>query len=438
MMNLSSLSKGRWLAIAGALFSAVAFTSLWQGYRESALAIFLLSFLLSIASVFFIVRSQKKVVRAKDICNAVARGDFNARYVGISEAGELSGLLWAINEMADNMDAYVRESMACMEYVSRNQYFRHIIEDGMKGSFLNAARTINKATRSVGQKMNGFLDVADDFDSSLKDVIGQINATVKSLGNTAHSMSNTVSEARKGSDTAVSSSDETSRNVQSISAAAEQMSTSITEITAQVSKTSRIAGQAVDESENARSTIEDLKKMADRIGEVVRLIEEIAEQTNLLALNATIEAARAGEAGKGFAVVASEVKGLAGQTAKATEEISGYVSSIQGVTKKAVDAFSSIGKIISQIDEAAAVVAAAVDEQSAASRNIAENAGRASSGTSDVAGRVRDISQEIGHVDDAVRQVTHISDDLARQAATRVNDLLNKMSRFMEELKKVA
>ncbi|MBI4031976.1 MAG: hypothetical protein HY370_09900, partial [Proteobacteria bacterium] len=245
MMNLSSLSKAKSLAVLGIILSAAAFAGVWQGYAQAAFAAFLLSFLFLSASVFFIARSQKCIICAKSVCDAIEKGNFNARYVGIKEKGDLGSLLWAINEMTDSMDAYVRESMACMEYVSRNRYFRHIIEDGMRGSFLNAARTINIATKSVERKMNGFLSVAGDFDASLKEVVGQINETVKSLGGTADAMSKTVQEARKGSDTAVSSSDETSRNVRSISEAAGQMSASIAEITEQVSKTSRMAGQAV-------------------------------------------------------------------------------------------------------------------------------------------------------------------------------------------------
>src|SRR5262249_8799086 len=151
------------------------------------------------------------------------------------------------------------------------------------------------------------------------------------------------------------------------------LSSSVAEITRQVAQSAKIAGQAVTDAKRTDETVQMLAAGAQKIGEVVTLIQQIANQTNLLALNATIEAARPGEAGKGFAVVASEVKSLANQTAKATEEISAQVEQIRGATDQAVAAIRGIGGVIDEINQIAAAISAAVEQQGATTQEIARN-----------------------------------------------------------------
>ena len=157
--------------------------------------------------------------------------------------------------------------------------------------------------------------------------------------------------------------EQASANVQTVAAATEELSSSVSEIGRQVTQSTEIAGQAVAEANRTNVTVQGLSAAAQKIGDVVKLISDIASQTNLLALNATIEAARAGEAGRGFAVVANEVKSLASQTAKATDEISAQVSAMQGATAEAVQAIESIGRTIGAINEIASAISVAVEQQ---------------------------------------------------------------------------
>jgi methyl-accepting chemotaxis protein len=183
-----------------------------------------------------------------------------------------------------------------------------------------------------------------------------------------------------------------------------------------VRESSEIAGDAVRQAQKTVARITALSEAATRVGNVVKLITDIAEQTNLLALNATIEAARAGEAGKGFAVVASEVKNLANQTAKATEEISAQIAGIQTATQDSVSAISGIGTTIGEISGIASAIAAAVEEQSAATQEIARNVQEAATGTSEVTSNISTVSQAAGETGAAATQVLSAAGELSSQA----------------------
>src|SRR3977135_1691679 len=185
------------------------------------------------------------------------------------------------------------------------------------------------------------------------------------------------------------------------------------EISRQVHESSKIAAEAVKQAEKTDARINELSQAAGRIGDVVKLITAIAEQTNLLALNATIEAARAGEAGRGFAVVASEVKALAAQTAKATEEISTQIAGMQTATQDSVAAIKEIGGTIGRISDIASTIAAAVEEQGTATTEIARNVGEAAKGTTQVATSITDVNRGAGETGSASAQVLASAPSLA-------------------------
>jgi methyl-accepting chemotaxis protein len=202
--------------------------------------------------------------------------------------------------------------------------------------------------------------------------------------------------------------------VQTVAAATEQLSASIAEISRQVSESTTVARAAVEQAEQTNNEVNALAEAAQRIGDVVKLINNIAGQTNLLALNATIEAARAGEAGKGFAVVASEVKSLATQTAKATDEIAAQVTAIQGATSSAVKAIQDIGGTIVRVNQIAAAIAAAVEEQGAATREIARNVQHVSVGTIEVSTNIAGVSQAANETGSAAAEVHASASTLAQ------------------------
>jgi methyl-accepting chemotaxis protein len=183
------------------------------------------------------------------------------------------------------------------------------------------------------------------------------------------------------------------------------MTASVGEIARQVEESSRMSGEAVLKAQKANARFDKLSEAVRRVSAVVKFITEIAEQTNLLALNATIEAARAGEAGRGFAVVASEVKSLATQAAKATEEITSHIADMQAMTQDSVGSIQKIGATIGSISTLSAAIAAAVEEQSAATEEISQNIQQAAHGTAQVAATIGDVSQGAAKTSTASSQV---------------------------------
>lgn len=261
-------------------------------------------------------------------------------------------------------------------------------------------------------------ELAERFELSISGVVHTVAHSATELEATAMSMANSASEASERSSDVAAAAEEATANVSIVAASADEMGKSVAEIAHQVNHSSVIAAQAVRKAESTNTTIEQLARSAEKISEVVNLISDIAAQTNLLALNATIESARAGEAGRGFAVVASEVKGLATQTAKATEEIGAQIQEMQQVARASVAAIADIQKIIDEMNSVSMAINAAVEQQSAATQEIARNTNEAAAGAQDVSRNIGEVQQRTQQTGAASQQVVSASRNLGEQAET--------------------
>jgi methyl-accepting chemotaxis protein len=268
------------------------------------------------------------------------------------------------------------------------------------------------------------------FETQMREALAALRDASEQMRTTSEGMSAVSSQTNAQVRMAARASGDASSNVNSVAAASEELSASITDISRQVTHAATIAGRAVDQARQTDGTVQGLVTTASRIGEVVGLINDIAGQTNLLALNATIEAARAGEAGRGFAVVASEVKSLATQTAKATEEISQQIAAVQKVANDAIDAIKGIGGIIGEVSEVATAIAAAVEQQGAATQEITRSTQQAAQGTDEVSNNIAGVIAGADATGAAAQDVKSASEALGaqtRQLGDQVNAFLNNI-----------
>ncbi len=303
----------------------------------------------------------------------------------------------------------------------------------------------------IGDLSKWFNTFMEKLQAIIKEIAGNadtLNSSAANLSGLSNQMTVGAGNMSEKSNAVASSSEEMSSNMNSVSAAMEQTATNVNLVAASIEEMTSTINEIAQNSEKGRTisieAVNKVKSASDRVGElgqdaleinkVTETITEISEQTNLLALNATIEAARAGESGKGFAVVANEIKELARQTAEATQEIKGKIDSIQNSTAGTVTEIEQITKVIDEVNEIVASIAASVEEQSVTAREIANNVSQASSGIQEVNENVAQSTAVAGEIAKDISEANQGTIEISN-SSSQVNLNAEELSKLAEKLK---
>ena len=285
--------------------------------------------------------------------------------------------------------------------------------------------------KQIVERAERIAKINREFDTDVSGVLSSVASAVGQMNESAHSVATASGQTKSQAKVIRTKADESDRNMQTIGAATNELSSSVDEIGHQINTATDVSRNAVSNAQSAQDQVKDLVASGQKIGEVINLISDIAEQTNLLALNATIEAARAGEAGKGFAVVASEVKSLATQTAKATQEIGEQIEGMQNVTNITASEIEKISSTIQGVDDVITAIAGAMEEQSATIQEINRNIQFASDGAQEINDNADQVNAAANGTGDCAEVLLGASQDLSKSS----DDLRDKISAFLTQIR---
>ncbi|CAA7621306.1 putative Methyl-accepting chemotaxis sensory transducer [Magnetospirillum sp. LM-5] len=423
MKTWSSLFKSFGAALVTAILALVlAVTAIASG---NALQIGLAAAILALAclSALWNRMGTAAVTRVVNALEGMAGGRLDDRLIRVGDGGEVYRLMEAFNASADKVEAFTREVRGALEAASHGRFKRTIRPEGMSGDYMGYVQAINVACARMEEGEKSVGAMIERIDKQVADTIESVSGLTADLVDSAQTMSGVTSSVKHDTHAASDAAGDAFASAQAVAAAAEELHASIAEIASQVGRSTGAAQDAVTRMGDARHVVDRLGVAANEIGQVVELIGTIAAQTNLLALNATIEAARAGEAGKGFAVVANEVKHLANQTAKATDEITSRVATIQRVSRDTVGMIDDVSTAIQGMEQVAAGISAAVEEQTAATSEIARNVSLTAEQAEAVKSRMYSVEESVKNADGASHAVS--------ESAVRMDESLVSMRKLL-------
>lgn len=381
---------------------------------------------------------ERWVARAIHVCEQAAKGNFEPRILHCDPSTPSGRLGRAINDLLDRADAFVRESAATLDHASQGRFYRRVLPNGMVGDYRRAADIINAATAAMADNANAIQhlegkrqELAGELEVHVGGIVAHLAESALELRQNAQQLAGLAQSTTQAANEGLRAAAEAGQQVTQVETAGKVLSNSERAVSERVQKSHEVAHCAVRDAERMNELMKQLSEANQRIGDVVTLIANIARQTNLLSLNASIEAARAGDAGRGFAVVAMEVKKLADETAGATKRITKEISAVQSASRDTARAIAAIEGTIQSLNSLAGEIDRAVHEQIALTANIHER-------LHDADGQVAVAANAIERTGEAAERADATAECLLRSAdlvADQTDCLRTAVERFLTHMR---
>lgn len=300
---------------------------------------------------------------------------------------------------------------------------QHIADTARRDAAEITARAANERQQILNR-------IAGDFERAIAGIARNVVASIQALRAASQQMKNGAVEVSQRSTAASQSSRQTSTSVVAMTRVTSELALTFAEVDRQVAETIRVVGETTQQARTVLDTVGELSRQADEIGNIADIIATIAKHTNLLALNASIEAARLGRSGGGFTVVAQEIKSLASQTWQATEEIRGQIEAIHRSGGEAIGAIDAMNTTIGSLNEISGTVAVYIEQQNAATNGIAENIRQAADETISAANHIDIVSRVAAETGEAASHVADSADQLSHQSHHLDTEVAQFLSRI--------